>query len=70
MSEPHEGAKEERAAAVAALAAACERAAQAIRTFLAVPASEQERSRREAEAALAAVEEARRRLDALERTSR
>lgn len=57
----------DRAAAIAALAAACERAAQSIRAFLAVPPGEQARARREAEAALAAVEEARRSLDALER---
>ena len=67
MSEIQQNAPDERAAAVSALAAACERAAQAIRAFLAVPASEQERARREAEAALVAVEDARRRIDAMER---
>lgn len=66
MSERPVTTPEERAAAVAALATACERAAQAIRAFLAVPAGEQARARREAEAALAAVEEARARLDAIE----
>lgn len=66
MSERQESTGMERAEALAALAAACERAAQAIRVFLAVPPEEQARARREAEKALAAVEEARARLDALD----
>jgi hypothetical protein len=66
MSERQESAGQERDEAIAALAAACERAARSIRTFLAVPANEQARARREAEKALVAVEEARARLDSLE----
>jgi hypothetical protein len=69
MSQRRESTEEgERTAAVAALAAACERAARSIRTFLAVPPHEQARARLEAEKALAAVEEARERLESLERS--
>lgn len=56
----------EREQALAALAEACEAAASALRELLAAPPGDHDEARRRVDAAVRAVEAARRRLDELE----